>query len=130
MASCSNDNQQQLQNILREEFIKTYIYVTQNYSVSKNMSNSFDYMANVNSEAFNTIAYQWHRLASNICRTSETQINLSQQSGYEKLLAGKSEQQQTINKISDEDRKCLADVYKSHWMEINNMLIFNYPNSK
>lgn len=128
--ACSNDNQQQVQNILQQEFIETYIYVTERHSVAKNFSPQFEYMKKVNSDAFNSIAYRWHIFATQSCELSSNARPHSELSGYEKMLAEKTTNQESIEITRDEDRKCLANIYLSNWRQINKMLALNYPNSK
>lgn len=128
--ACTNDNQQQTQNMLQKEFIETYINVTEHHSVAKNFSSQFEYMRKVNPDAFNSIAYRWHIFATDTCELSSNAHPRSQLSGYEKMLAEKTIDGESIQITRDEDRKCLANVYFSHWKQINKMLALNYPYSK
>jgi|GEM_PF-3050734 len=130
VAACTNDNQQQAQNKLQEEFIKTYTHVTEHHAVTKNFSSQFEYMKKINSDAFSSIAYRWHVFATQECELSNNTRSQSQLSGYEKMLTEKTTDEQTIEITRDEDRKCLANIYLSHWIQINKMLVLNYPNSK
>ncbi len=130
VTACTNDGQQQMQNILQQEFIATYIHVTEHHSVAKNFSSQFEYMKKVNSDAFNSIAYRWHIFATEACKLSSNAHSHPQLSGYEKMLAEKTSNEGSIEITRDEDRKCLANIYLSNWRQINKMLALNYPNSK
>jgi len=126
--SCSDNNQQQYEKNLQNEFTKTYIFVTQKHAELEDLSIQFESMKRINSGAFSSIAYQWHQIATSNCRSSEIQIALPSKSNYEKLLTAKPSAEQFVKIINDEERKCLAEVYLTHWDKINRMIIFNYPN--
>jgi len=128
-ASCSNDDKQSMQDYLQNEFISTYTYVTTNHPVENNMSSWFTHMNEVNSSAFNSIAFRWHNLAIDICEIYESNRTPSRKNSYEKLLEKNIDDKQFI-KITTQDRSCLANVYLSHWTQINNMLLLSFPNIK
>lgn len=130
MSACSNEGQHQMQIHLQNEFIETYTYVTQHYSVKNNLAVNFFNMKSINSDAFSSIAYRWHNLAIDECQISASKSSHSQRSSYEKMLSNKDNKQQIIEINNEEDRSCLAKIYRSNWEQINNMLIFNFPNIK
>ncbi len=130
IGACSDSKQRQMQNDLLNEFIETYNYVTKNFSVSEDISSQFEHMKNSNSDALSTIAYRWHMLAQESCQLSNKSINKAQRSSYEKLLGENISNEWLIEVTSEEDRKCLADAYRSNWIQINRMLNFNFPNIK
>ena len=118
-----------MQDWSRTEFIKTYVYVTENQSVESNFSDQFEYMTRVNSDAFNSIAYRWHHHATDTCQISADNKGQVKLTGYEKMLAGAKQSHQSQQIIRDVDRKCLAEVYLKHWHQINKMLTLNYPSA-
>ena len=127
--ACSDSNHLQIQDWSRSEFIKTYAFVTENQSVEKDLSDHFEYMEKVNSDAFNSIAYRWHHHALDTCQLSVDNKGQVKLTGYEKMLATKKESRTSLQVIRDVDRKCLAQVYIKHWNQINKMLVLNYPNT-
>lgn len=125
--SCSNDIDQPLKDTVQNEFITTYLYVTNSSKDMTDWSENFNEMIRINPDAFLSIAYRWHIFAMDACDLSGQQATKVRQTGYEKMLSESTTSLLAKDINSDDDRQCLGEIFSAHWQQINNMLTLNYP---
>ncbi len=129
-SSCSSEHNQQLTENIQLEFELTYRYVVENMPTDSDYSEKFAQIKSSNSNAFTSIAYTWHSLALDACDETDTSQQTSTQTSYERMLKQSPVNSHLAKKIHASSRPCLAHIYFKNWLNIQNMLLLNFPNIK
>lgn len=127
LSSCSNENNQNIADNMNNEFELTYRYVMEHMSAVGRDSKEFSSLRQKNKDAFTSIAYTWHSIATNECGLAESSTQQSNPSNYDRLTQKSPSNNYLAKPISNNERKCLANIYFSYWNEIQRMLSLSYP---
>ena len=126
-SSCSSEQNQIIADNINLEFELTYRYVIQNMSAEGRDSNEFSSFKQNNNDAFTSIAYTWHSIATSECGLADSSKQNSKPSSYDRLAQKSPTNNYLAKSITNKDRACLANIYLSHWPDIQRMLSLSFP---